>query len=85
MVFLEFRLEPGYILQLQGRWPSYVSLATSGLLHSCEGHHRILHEASQGHMDTSRGEVGDQGSLSIFHSDIGIPINFQEESGIVTF
>ena len=27
----------------------------------------------------------DQASLSSFHSDIGIPINFQEESGLVTF
>ena len=29
--------------------------------------------------------MGDQASLSSWHSDIGIPINFQEESGIVTF
>ena len=29
--------------------------------------------------------MGDQASLSRWHSDIGIPINFQEESGIVTF
>ena len=36
-------------------------------------------------MDASGGEVGDQASLSRWHSDIGIPINFQEESGIVTF
>ena len=36
-------------------------------------------------MDTSGGETGDQATLSSWHSDIGIPINFQEESGIVTF
>ena len=36
-------------------------------------------------MDVSAGEVGDQASLSSFHRDIGIPINFQEESGLVTF
>ena len=30
------------------------------------------------------GEAGDQGSLSSWHSDIGISIYFQEESGIVT-
>ena len=36
-------------------------------------------------MDSSGGEAGDRVSLSIWHSDIGIPINFQEESGIVTF
>ena len=27
-------------------------------------------------MNTSLGEVGDQASLSSWHSDIGIPINF---------
>ena len=29
--------------------------------------------------------MGDQASLSSFHRYIGIPINFQEESGLVTF
>ena len=29
--------------------------------------------------------MGDQASLSSWYSDIGIPINFQEESGIITF
>ena len=36
-------------------------------------------------MVTSGGEEGDQVSLSSCHSDIWIPIYFQEESGIVTF
>ena len=36
-------------------------------------------------MDASGGEAGDQGSLSTWNSDIGIPIHFQNESGIVTF
>ena len=36
-------------------------------------------------MDASGGEVGDQGSLSSWNSDIGIPIHFQKESHIVTF
>ena len=31
-------------------------------------------------MDDSGGEAGDRGSLSSWHSDIGIPIHFQEES-----
>ena len=35
--------------------------------------------------DASGSEVGDQASLSSFHRDIGIPINFQEESGLGTF
>ena len=36
-------------------------------------------------MEVSGGQVGDEASFSTWHSDIGIPINFQEESGIVTF
>ena len=29
--------------------------------------------------------MGDQASLSSFHRDIGIPINFQEESSLISF
>ena len=29
--------------------------------------------------------MGDQASLSSFHRDIGIPINFQEEAGLINF
>ena len=29
--------------------------------------------------------MGDQASLSSFQKDLGIPINFQEESGLITF
>ena len=36
-------------------------------------------------MDHSAGETGGQVSLISWHSYIGIPINFHEESGIVTF
>ena len=36
-------------------------------------------------MDASGGETGDQGSLSSWNSDIGIPIHLQKESGIVAF
>ena len=35
-------------------------------------------------MDASGGEAGDEGSLSSWNSDIGIPIHFQK-SVIVTF
>ena len=59
--------------------------ATSGLLSSYEGHLRNLLKAWQGSMDASRGEAEDPGSLSSFHSYVGIPINFQQESGIITF
>ena len=62
-----------------------VCSATSGLLSSYEGHVRNLHDAWQGNTDASRSEAGYQVYLSNCHSDIGIPINFQEESGIVTF
>ena len=36
-------------------------------------------------MDASGGEVGDHASLSSFQKNLGIPINFQDESGLVTF
>ena len=57
----------------------------SRLLSSYEGKLRNLLEAWQGNTDTSHGDAGDPGSLSSCHSDIGININFQQESGIVTF
>ena len=57
----------------------------SGLLSSYEGKIRNLLEAWQGNTDASQGEVVDSGPLSSCHSDIRIPINFKEESGIVTF
>ena len=46
---------------------------------------RNLHEAWQGNMDNFQGEVEEKVSLSCFHSDIGIPMNIQKESGTVTF
>ena len=36
-------------------------------------------------MDPSGSQAGDQASFSSLHSDIGIPMNFQEVSGIGTF
>ena len=36
-------------------------------------------------MDASRSEAWDRGSLSSWHSDIGIPNNIQEVSGILSF
>ena len=73
----------GYILELRRGWPfkTCVCSATSGLLSSYEGQPRNLHEAWQGNMDTSGGEVGDPASLSSCHSDIGIPISVQEDLG----
>ena len=77
----------GYILQLWHGWPfkTRVSLATSGVLFSCEGQLGNFPEAWQRNRDASSGEVGDPVSLCSCHRDIGIPINFQEESCIISF
>ena len=76
-----------YIRELQRSWPFETPLcsAKSGLLCSYEGHLRNLNLAWQDNINDSAGEAGDQASLSIWNSDIGIPINFQKESGIVIF
>ena len=58
---------------------------TFGLLSSYGGHFTNLFKAWHGIRDASQGEVGDPESLSSCHGDIGIPINFQEKSGIITF
>ena len=77
----------GYIHKLREGWPykTRVFSPISGLLSSYAGHLRNLHKAWQGNMVASRGEAEEPVSLSRCHSDIGIPIKFQEESGIVTF
>ena len=77
----------GYILELERAWPFETPLCStkSGLLSSYNGHLRNLNYAWQDNTDASGGELGDQASLSSFHRDIGIPINFQEESGLITF
>ena len=77
----------GCILELRRRWPFKIRVCSvkSGLLSSYEGHLSRLFKAWQGTTDAFRGEAGNPGSLSSCHRDIWIPINFQEESGIVTF
>ena len=77
----------GYILEVRRVWPfkTHDFSVTSGLLSSYEGHLRNLHDAWHCNTDASRGEGGDGASLSSGQSDLGIPINFQEESGIITF
>ena len=76
-----------YIRELQWGWTFENPLcsAKSGLLCSYEGHLRNLNLAWQDNTETSGGEVGDQGSLSSLLRDIGIPINFEEESSPVSF
>ena len=76
-----------YILELWRGWPfeTRVFSGKSGLLSSYDGHHRKLNYAWQENTDASGGEPGGQASLISLNSYIGIPINFHEESGIVTF
>ena len=77
----------GYILELQQGWPFQPTLGSSksGLLSRYDRLLRNLNYAWKDNTDASGGEVGDQVYLASFHRDIGIPINFQEDSGLVTF
>ena len=76
-----------YIVELRRRWPfeTRVCSAKSGLLSSYDGHLGKLNYNWQGNTHASLGEPGSQAALISWHSYIGIPINFHEESGIVTF
>ena len=76
-----------YILELRLGWPfkTRVCSAKSGLLFSYDRHLGKLNYAWQENTDASGGEPGDQASLISWHNYIGIPINFHEKSGIVTF
>ena len=76
-----------YILELWQGWPfeTRVCSAKSGLLSSYDGHLGNLNSAWPENMDASGCEAGGQASLISWQSYIGIPINFHEESGIVTF
>ena len=76
-----------YILELwRGRkFEIWVCSAKSGLLYSHDGHLGKLNYVWQENTDASGGEPGGQVSLISWQGYIGIPINFHEESGIVTF
>ena len=76
-----------YILELRQGWPfeTRVCSAKSVLLSSYDGHLGKLNYAWQENTYASGSEPGSQASLISFHSYIGIPINFHEESDIVTF
>ena len=76
-----------YILELLRGRPieTRVCSAKSGLLSSYDGPLGKLNYAWQENTDASGGEPGCQASIISWHSYIGIPINFQEKSGIVTF
>ena len=62
-----------------------VCSAKSGLLSSYDVHLGKLNYAWQENTESSGGEPGGQVSLISWHSYIGIPINYHEGSGIVTF
>ena len=87
MSFLECGRHLVYILELRRGCPfeTRVYSAKSGLLSSSEGHLGKLNYAWQENTDSSGGDPGGQASLISWHSYIGFPINFHEESGIVTF
>ena len=76
-----------YILKLGRGWPfeTLVYSAKAGHLSSYDGHLANLNYAWQENTDAYGGDPGGQASLISWHSYIGIPINFHEESGNVTF
>ena len=76
-----------YILELRRGWSfeTRVCSAKSRLLSSYGGHLGKLNYTWQENTDASGGEAGGQATLISWHSYIGIPIYFHEESGIVTF
>ena len=80
-VFSNCRRNLGHILKL--RWgcsfEMRVSSAKPGLLSSYDGHIRNLNYAWQGNSNAPGCKAGEQAYLSSYHSDIGIPINIQEE------
>ena len=86
-VFSSYGRHLVYILELRRGWPfeTRVCSAMSGLLSSYDGQLGKLNYATQENTEASRGEPGGQASLIRWHSYIGIPINFHEVSGIVTF
>ena len=77
----------GYTLDLEQRWAIEIPLCSpkSAQLPSYDGQLRNLNYSWQDNTDASGDEELDPASLSSFHRDTGIPIHFQEESGLVTF
>ena len=78
MSFIELRQAPGVYSRVRVGMPfeTRVCSATSGLVSSYDGHLRKLKYAWQENTDASGCEPGGQASLIIWHSYIGIPINF---------
>ena len=76
-----------YILDLRRGWQfeSWVCWAKSLLLSSYGGNLGKLNYSWQENTDASGDEPRGQASLISWHIYIGIPVNLNEESGIVTF
>ena len=76
-----------YIHELRRGWPfeTRVCSVKTGLLSTYDAHLGKLNYAWQENTDLSGGEPGGQESLISWNIYIDIPINFHEESGIVTF
>ena len=76
-----------YILELRRGCPFETGVCSvkSGHLSRYDGHLGKLKYAWQENTYASGGEPEGQASLISWHSYIGIPINFHEESGIVNF
>ena len=75
----------GFLLSYDGDvLETLVFSAMSGRLSSLQGFLDYL-ESWEGSRDASRVVEGDPGSLSSCHWDIGIPIDFLEESGIISY
>ena len=87
MGFLELRQARGVYSRVTTGMPILNGslLVKSGHLSRYDGHLRKLKSASQENTDASGSEPEGQMSLISWHSYIAIPINFHEESGIVTF
>ena len=86
MVFLELRWEPGVHSRLNtgvdiNNFCFFSDVRTPLWLRWTPQESKL---AWQNNTDASGGEAGDRGSLSLWHSDIGTPIHFQAESGIIT-
>ena len=62
-----------------------VCLVKSGHLSRCDGHLGKLHYAWLDSTAATEVEAGGLASLISWHSYIGILINFNEDSGLVTF
>ena len=86
-VFSSCSINLGYIFELRRGCPFETRLCSEKSRHLSrnDGHLRKINEAWQVNTDTSGIQAENQASFSSWQTDIGIPITFQEESGIVTF